>query len=189
MEILTLQDIPDLKCDSCITNDKELIFMSLWGRETSMQELLAKLTIGEKNKLGLTNIKFDGHQVVLSNEQQYTKRILKVRTIFGTLIHTFIFDMRIIEPDRDSNSMICLYAKEIMPNERFERYFHAIKTLTSVPILEHWADKVVDIAKQMIHEHKPIVGNISATTITVNDITLTQTMSHLIKNGTLTLGA
>lgn len=190
MTILTLQDIPDLKCDSCVANEKsELIFISIWGRETAIQELLAKLTIGETTKHGLSEIKFNNHnQVRLAEGQQYAKRTLKVnKTLFGSLIHVFIFDKRIIEPNRDSKSMITLYRKDAISVTPC--YFDAIKHLTSVPLLEHWAEEVVLIAKQqeMINEHSPLVGDIYATTITVHDMTLTQIMSFLIKDGSLTL--
>ncbi|OCG64118.1 hypothetical protein A9G48_04125 [Gilliamella sp. wkB18] len=188
--ILTLQDIPDLKCDCCIANnDSELIFLSVWGKDTAMQELCAKLTIGETTKHGLTDIKLNHHRVFLAEGKHYAKRTLKVtKTLFGSLIHAFIFDKRIIEPNRDSNSMISIYKVEDV-STRHNRYFDAIKTLSSVPILEHWADEIVSIAKQqgMIKEHKAIVGDVDATTIIVNDTILTQIMSQKIRDGILTL--
>lgn len=187
-EFLTLYDIPDLKCDSCITNNNsELIFLSVWGRNTAMQELVAKLTIGETTKHGLANIKLNHYKVFLAQETDYCKRTLKVTTSsLGQLIHTFIFDKRIIEPNRDSNSMISIYkVNDISTN----RYFEAIKTLSSVPILEHWADEIVSIARQnqMINEHKSIVGDIVATTISINDKKLTNIMSQKIRDGILTI--
>ncbi|MCX8578690.1 hypothetical protein J3U21_04670 [Gilliamella sp. B2776] len=188
--ILILQDIPDLKCDCCIANnDSELIFLSVWGKDTAMQELFAKLTIGETTKHGLKDIKLNHHRVFLAEGKHYAKRTLKVtKTLFGSLIHAFIFDKRIIEPNRDSNSMISIYKKEDI-STIYNRYFDAIKTLSSVPFLEHWADEIVSIAKQqgMIKEHKAIVGDIDATTIIVNDTILTQIMSQNIRDGILTL--
>lgn len=189
-QIMTLKDLPDLKCDSCIANDNsELIFMSIWGRDTAIQELFAKLTIGETNKHGFFDIKLNHHRVFLAEGRQYTKRTLKLsKTQFGSLIHAFIFDKRIIEPNRDSNSMISIYKIEDIPTIH-NYYFEAIKTLSSVPILEKWSTKIVEIAiqEQMICEHKPILGNINATTIIVNDNTLTQIMSQSIQDGLLTL--
>lgn len=190
MKILTLQDIPDLKCDSCVANnDSELIFMSIWGRETAIQELFAKLTLGETSKHGLSVIQFTNYnQVRLAEGQHYAKRTLKLnKTQFGALIHAFIFDKRIIEPNRDSNSMITLFKSDF--GSLIPCYFDAVKLLTSIPLLDHWADEIVLIAEQqeMINEHKPIVGDIYASTITVDDITLTQSVSQKIRAGSLTL--
>lgn len=45
--LYTLDECPDLYLDACVCDEQRgLVFMSAWGRDTAVQEFLARLTLG-----------------------------------------------------------------------------------------------------------------------------------------------
>lgn len=184
MSILKLQS--NLFCDTLLLDkNNNLIFMSIYGRETGMLELFGKLTIG------LNTLKFDDsyHFAKFSKDLNYEKKTLKFNTSqYGTMIHSWIFDSRIKYPDFDSKTALLLH-KDGSDQNLTERYISIIKEISSLPILDHWASDIVSIVKnnEMISSFKPIVGSVSASLITINDKLLTNLMSDLIKSGVLSI--
>ncbi|MCT6866451.1 MAG: hypothetical protein M3Z63_00080 [Gilliamella apicola] len=190
MEIFTLDDFPDLKVDCCITNDKsELIFISIWGRDIALYELLAKITLDTAggNHL-ISRIKYNkDYYIQLRSNITYTKKIEKVKTSFGFLTQVFIFDERILKANPETKSRIIL--SKITDERPTAHYFSAIQEISTIPMLKSWSNEIISIVNQceMMIEHNPIVGRYKATTITISEDKLAKEMSVRMRSGILTL--
>ena len=46
--MLQLHEVPGVFCDAHLVDDGGLRFLSLWGRDTAIQELLARLSLPER---------------------------------------------------------------------------------------------------------------------------------------------
>ncbi|WP_392562277.1 hypothetical protein RHO12_01970 [Orbus sturtevantii] len=192
----TLKDIPDLLCDSYIVDSNDnLVFLSVWGRDTAMQELLAKLTIGSSSNVGLTDIRLVNRlnllfHAKLTNDSEYNKKTQKFyHSQFGTLNHAWIFDKRIKQPCRENQSAMLMFEENTSPDMNNMSIFQTIKQLTSIPLLDHWQTSVIEIAKDndMIKANLVLGRPIQSFTINLNENIMVDKVSELIQNKTLTL--
>lgn len=193
---LILKDIPDLLCDGCVVDsDDNLIFLSVWGRDTAMQELLGKLTIGGSSNMGLTEIRLLNRfnlqsHAKLTKDREYDKRTQKFQhPQFGMLNHVWIFDIRMKTPCRTSQSAIVMFDGEIHQAVIDDCLFENIKHLTSIPLLDHWKSAVLGIAKahDMIKDNMVLCRQLKSMTIRINEPVLAEHIGHLIKKNVLTL--
>ncbi|MEN1599968.1 hypothetical protein AAIG97_34060, partial [Pseudomonas aeruginosa] len=70
-------ECPDLYVDACVCDEqRNLIFLSAWGRDTVTQEFLARLTLGrEENGIDHFHIIVDGRRLpVFPNQDLLEKR-------------------------------------------------------------------------------------------------------------------
>ncbi|WP_392560307.1 hypothetical protein [Orbus mooreae] len=193
---LILKDIPDLMCDGCVVDsDDNLIFLSVWGRDTAMQELLGKITIGSSSNMGLAEIRLLNHlnlltHAKLTKDREYDKRTQKFQhPLFGTLNHAWIFDSRTKTPCRTSQSTILMFDSETSQGVIDDCLFESIKHLTSIPLLDHWKKSVVTIAKEhdMIQDNTVLCRQLKSMTMCINEHLLAEHISLLIQKSVLTL--
>jgi len=191
-----LKDIPDLLCDCLvIDSDNNLVFLSVWGRDTAMQELLAKLTIGSSSNVGLTDIRLVNRlnlrfHAKLPKDSEYDKKTQKFQhPRFGTLNHAWIFDKRIKQPCRENQSAMLMFEENTSPDMINRSILQTIKQLTSIPLLDHWQASVIEIAKDndMIKTNKVLGRPMRSFTINLNENIMVDKVSELIQNKTLTL--
>lgn len=145
--LLTLSDVPCIFCDGYLCDERRtLLFMSVWGRDTAIQELLGRLTLQKEeglSQLTLTDSSLHEHLLFTGNNGNLDKRTTRhQRTRFGTLVHLWLFDKRCLEPDR-SNGQAFLLLRGDDANWR-DRLWVLLKETTSLPLLEHWQDGVLD---------------------------------------------
>lgn len=193
---LILKDIPDLLCDGCVVDsDDNLIFLSVWGRDTAMQELLGKLTIGSSSNMGLTDIRLLNRfnlqsYAKLTKDREYDKRTQKFQhPQFGMLSHAWIFDSRMKTPCRTSQSAVLMFDGAIHQAVIDDCLFENIKHLTVIPLLDHWKKAVMTIAKahDMIKDNTVLCHQLKSMTIRLNEPVLAEHIGHLIQKNALTL--
>lgn len=194
---LILKDIPDLLCDGCVVDSNDnLVFLSVWGRDTAMQELLGKLTIGSSSNMGLTEIRLLNHLNLLTHaklpkDRKYDKRIQKFQhPLFGTLNHAWIYDTLMKTPCRTSQSAILMFEGETPQVVIDDCLFENIKHLTSIPLLEHWKSAVLGLAKvhDMIKDNTTLCRRqLKSVTIHINEPVLAEHIGYLIQKKELTL--
>lgn len=76
----SLKEVPALYLDAYVADDAgQAVFMSFWGRDTAIQELLAKLTLfaNEGGLSGLTLAGDDGQRLTLADRSNYEKRAMR----------------------------------------------------------------------------------------------------------------
>ena len=152
--MLTIQHYPDLFVDACIRDENaELLFLSLFGRDTSMLQFFAAFSL-KRSEGGLLEGEqavftlLDGerpHSVFVTDPARLEKLSgrLPQRNLFGNLSHTWLYDPRLLRPDHASRSA-WLLCESADPGWRRERLWALIKELSPLPLLDHWADALLD---------------------------------------------
>ncbi|EMM6323477.1 hypothetical protein RO330_004862, partial [Pseudomonas aeruginosa] len=87
-----IEECPDLYVDACVCDEqRNLVFLSAWGRDTVTQEFLARLTLDrEENGIDHFHIIVDGRRLpVFPNQDLLEKRTTRQfrGTLFGSLLN------------------------------------------------------------------------------------------------------
>lgn len=145
--MLNLDFNSSVYCDGLLTNqDGELLFMSVWGRDTDITELLARLTLPDHpDGVRSFNAKGDGHavRVVVPSPKLLDKQQGRESgSVFGDLIQLFIYARSLQSPDRVSREAWALYrvheGKPDIPD-----VWPLVMETCHVPLLPHWKDTVL----------------------------------------------
>ena len=109
--MLIMNELNDVYCDALVCDDGYLVFASCWGRDTAIQELLARLTL-TSSEGGLSQLSFDGylesnivkvenHSVKIGNPDRLDKMTGRMpkSNLFGDLVHVWLFDKKARLPD------------------------------------------------------------------------------------------
>ncbi|MDN8600287.1 hypothetical protein Q0A17_12830 [Citrobacter sp. S2-9] len=147
-DLLQLAEIPHIMADSYVCDERRsLAFLSVWGRDTAVQELLARLTLKNEDaltQLTLTDAALHEHMLFPGNTGNLDKRTSRhQRTRFGTLIHLWLFDKRCLIPDR-ANGQAILLVKRDDPHWR-ERAWTLLQETTTLPLLAHWQERILTL--------------------------------------------
>lgn len=191
-----LEEIPDLMCDACVVDKyNSLVFLSVWGRDTALQELYSRITLAKKDKeFGLEYLTFKIQgvrtRVYVGNVKELTKRSTRTykQTKFGTLLHPWIFDKSCIKPDKANYTASVLLEGEI-PVEEFVRYnWSVIKELCPLPLLDHWRSEISPllIDHRMCEDLKTLFGQVGGVHLKLDVAKLEQLIGDLILRDRLT---
>lgn len=191
-ELYTLDECLDLYADSfCIGRNRECLFLSLWGRDTALQELLARLTLPAADN-GLDTIHLcqgdTRHSMVFADMDRYSRRSARLRqTRFGTLVHVWIFDQRCITPDRANLRSIAVLDEED-EHSVDERLWPRIQDLCPLPLLDHWQSPVMTLlhAQHAVLPAQFSLGPVRAWEISLDTNDLASHLSGMIRSGALT---
>ncbi len=144
MAMMTLHDVHGVFVDALLTDDAEgLIFLSIWGRDTAIRELQARITLGATEG-GLTSLSIleqrpEGikkHLVrLISNDmiEQLTGRVRK--NILGDIVHCWLYHRDIVKPDK-ANCRALL----INQHDQFDSLWQVVKLICPVPVMDHWKE-------------------------------------------------
>lgn len=193
-----LSECPDLMVDACVCDQiGQLTFISLWGRDTAVQEFLARLTLAQKDG-GLTDFHLltallDSLPVSVGNTDRLKKRMSRPyrQTLFGSLLNVWLFDERCTNPDKANAVAFAIIPKWHSPDEKSGRLWQLIRETCSLPLLDHWRGTVLNVleAHQMLVQLPFCIGPISGYQLRIDTPLLTRSLGDLIRNGTLTADA
>ncbi len=188
-----IDECPELFVDACICDEqRNLVFLSAWGRDTAMQEFLARLTLGSaENGLEQFHIVMDGRSIpVFPNSEMLEKRTTRQLrgTLFGSLIHLWLFDKRCSQPDRANHYAYALVDKNHSPRQRL---WPLVTETCPLPLLAHWREPVLDVLTDhnMLHPLTGALGPVTAWRLSLELDVLETALGHLIRQGTLTTHA
>lgn len=145
-----IDECPDLMADACICDESGmLVFASLWGRDTAIQEFLARLTLDSDEKaldrFHLVGGDVSSIPVVIGNVdrlKKHTTRTLQ-KTLFGSMIHLWLFDVRCTKPDKANANALAILSKGA--SVRTQRLWILVQETCPLPLLDHWRDTVLDL--------------------------------------------
>ncbi|EBL8291884.1 hypothetical protein DLP14_14625 [Salmonella enterica] len=188
--LLQLNEIPNIMADSYVCDERRsLIFLSVWGRDTAIQELLARLTLKNDDALTqftLTDAALNEHILFPGSTDFLDKRASRhTRTRFGTLVHTWLFDKRCLAPDR-ANGLAFLLLSRDDPHWR-ERVWSLLQETTTLPLLTHWQDTVLALLQdtQMLTPFPGCYGSLTGWQLQLDTPQLTEFLSTAIRCGGL----
>ncbi|GEN25161.1 hypothetical protein HCU01_31100 [Halomonas cupida] len=128
------------------------MFLSLWGRDTAIHELMAKLTlpIGEG---GLDSLTLMGERPVRLhlNRDRPGKRTTRTyrQTRFGSLLNLWLFDQCYQEPDRANRQCYAIFNERDSLQNKSAMPWSRLRDLMAYPLPNHWRPTIV----QLLLEH------------------------------------
>ena len=185
---MPLIDTHGVYADAALTDDSDnLLFLSLWGRDTAIQELRARLSLPAHDG-GLSDLRFE-HQrhrrVQVGDPNRLDSETGRTgQTLFGPLIHLWLYDRIAQRPDM-ANRRALMLCKPGQPDS--DRLWALVTEVCHLPLLPHWREPVL----QTFHEAGWIQylegTGIDAYAIHLAEEAVEETITRLIKAGRLTI--
>lgn len=196
--LYSIKELQDIFVDACVRDTNgDLMFLSAYGRDGSLQQLLASLHLGV-HEGGLRSITLVGDPqpipVSIGDPKRLTKfsgRLPK-ENLFGNLVQVWIYDPAILKPSRAARSGWILRQTNNLTDSNIREHVWALyRQIATVPLLSHWRDAVLDATRASVTDlaetsYAPC-GRLSAWKLTLPD-DLPQRISGLVKAGRLQLG-
>ncbi|MEW8139545.1 MAG: hypothetical protein AB2761_20980 [Candidatus Thiodiazotropha endolucinida] len=188
--LLTLSAIPDIYVDAYLADDSgNLIFLSVWGRDTALQELLGRLQLPRSdNGIREFNLIGTGHKklVRVPNVNELGKVSSKsTQTIFGVLSQLWIYDNLAVRPDIANSRALILHD----PGRTVPDPWPVVKTVCPLPLLDSWKEIILRrfIERQWI---RPLTNGAGIAGMLIElDEDLESMMTDMIHRSELTLPA
>ena len=190
-----IDECPDLMADGCVGDENgNLVFISLWARDTAIQEFLARLTLG-RDEQGLDQFHLITEQgasipVYVGNVENLEKRSARAyrRTLFGSLTNIWLFDRRCVKPDKANASALALLPRD--STHRLDRLWKLVRDACPLPLLDPWREPVLELlqAKSMLTRLPFALGALEGHRLAIDVPTLTQVLGGLIRSGALVAG-
>lgn len=142
--MLTLDCMDQVYCDGLLVDEAgSLLFMSVWGRDTAISELLARLTLPDHPE-GVSQfcVVGDGVRttVTVPNAKSLEKELGRSpRSLFGDLVQLFVYTEGLRAPDRENRKAWALYRD----GDPEVDVWPLIMETCHVPLLSHWRDVLV----------------------------------------------
>lgn len=192
-QLFPIKECPDLYVDACACDEqRNLIFLSAWGRDTALQEFLARLTLGStEDGLDQFHILVDGRSIpVFPNVDLLEKRTTRQfrGTLFGSLVHLWLFDRRCVQPDRANHFA---YALLEQGQSAHQRLWPLITETCPLPLLPHWREPVLQVLTQhnMLQALRGAHGAVTAWRLSLQLDVLEPALGDLIRQGQLSTHA
>lgn len=187
-----IEECRDLMADGCLCDEqRNLIFLSLWGRDTAVQEFLARLTLCQEGK-GIEQFHLidDAEHsetlVFVGDVDRLEKRTTRAfrQTLFGSMINVWLFDGRCIKPDKANSCALALLPKD---SDRTQRLWTLVQETCPLPLIDHWRDTVLDLlrTREMLSALPTILGPIEGYRLALDVPALTAALGDLIRHGIL----
>lgn len=148
--LYAIDECPDLMADACVGDDhNELVFLSVWARDTAIQAFLARLTLspGEQglDQFHLVTDQGASVPIVVGNVERLDKRSTRAfrRTLFGSLVNLWLFDRRCVKPDKANATALALLPRAA--ESRADRLWSLVRDTCPLPLLDHWHDTVLEL--------------------------------------------
>lgn len=186
----------DLMSDACVCDDlSNLVFLSVWARDTAVQQFLAQLTLGSSED-GLDRFELvcqdpgdesDPVTVLVGDVGRLEKRSTRVlrRTLFGSMLNLWLFDRRCVKPDRANATALALLRRN--DDRHRDRLWMLVQDTCPLPLLDHWRDSVMDLLaeRSMLQRLPAAFGPLEGHQIKIDVPALTTALGDLIRDGAL----
>lgn len=186
-----IDECPDLMADGCVGDEHgNLVFLSVWARDTAVQEFLARLTLS-RSEQGLHQFHLVTDQasipVFVGNVENLEKRTTRAfrRTLFGSMVHLWLFDKRCVKPDKANASALALLPRAV--SNHTERLWSLVRETCPLPLLDHWRDDVLALlrSRDMLIRLPFALGPLEGHRLALDVPALTTALGELIRTGTL----
>lgn len=150
-----IEEFPDIWADACLRDSEgQLLFLSLYGRDGSLMQILAAIELGRQAQQGVDTLHLtetDGsrHTVYIADTKRldkYSGRLPR-GNLFGQLNQTWLFDKRLLKPDRVNRiGWVLRHTTDddltsSMPSD--ERVWQLINLLSPVALRDAWRGSIL----------------------------------------------
>ncbi len=194
--MLAINEVNDVYCDALVCDEGYLVFASCWGRDTAIQELLARLTL-TGSEGGISQLSFDGN-VDKSSPIQFVNFPVKIgdpdrldkmtgrmpkSNLFGDLVHVWLFDKKVRLPDYVNREAYLL----VLPgqNDHDEMAWGLIKQVCHLPMLGHWRQTIIDLMRESGWLKLVTGHSIDLISISIPEDEFNTEISRMVKTGEL----
>jgi len=207
--LMQVDEAPELFADAVLVDAADnLLFLSLWGRDTALQEFLARLSLPVheggldsfflcpgNSENGLSEYKLPRRKLVQIGDadrlDHYSGRM--PTNIFGDMAHLWLFNRLVTEPDLANRRTIALFKPDEVSTEAGREAVHSriwqlTKAICHLPLLDHWINPVTEAfrSRDWIKDFDGI--GIHAAMIDLNLGEEVETViTGLVRDGSLTL--
>lgn len=191
--LYAIDECPDLMADACVGDDhNELVFLSVWARDTAIQAFLARLTLGPceqgLDRLHLVTDLGASVPIVVGNVERLDKRGTRAfrRTLFGSLVNLWLFDRRCVKPDKANATALALLPHTA--ESRVDRLWSLVRDTCPLPLLDHWHDTVLELLTDggMLTRLPLALGPLGGYRLAIDVPALTSALGERIRDGRLT---
>ena len=192
--LMPITETPGLYADAVLTDDgNNLLFLSLWGRDTAVQEFRARLSL-PVHEGGLDNFHLEGLPFVqIGNPERLVTDSGRTpsQLIFGSLVHLWLYDRLAVEPDRANRRALLLYRPEEESKiggqtSLRDRLWSLVTETCHLPLLPAWRDTLLE-AFQAAGWIKTLQGiGVAAYALDLGDDEVEKVVSRLIRERRLT---
>ncbi|MCL2591650.1 MAG: hypothetical protein FWD67_12485 [Betaproteobacteria bacterium] len=190
-KLFQIDEFSDLQADACVLDENlNLVFVSLWGRDTAIQQLLAKLTIGNKEGgMRQFHIVVGQHSIPVEvpNVERLSKQSARSfrRTLFGSMTNLWLYHKLAVEPDKASGRAFALLPTETANVD--DRLWSLVQNCCGLPLMAHWKDVVLATLQTdgMLTKLPSAFGHVQGYKLAVDLPKLEARMTALIREGTL----
>jgi hypothetical protein len=197
----------------------ELMFLSCFGRDTAIKELMARIHLQGGNE-GISQLTLVQREDADTRREMATGYLMRPkelvyhsgrlpRGLFGQLVHAWIYHPAILAPDKGAQMAWVIehrFNQESSATDDHlqrlrDKVWACVKELSSVPLLDHWQthvlshiwdDMVFELGVSRTADFSPRLS-IPVGAISACKVTLSdqfaQRICHLMRSGQLTLNA
>lgn len=139
-QLLDIEEAHDVYCDGFLSDDGRLVFMSIWGRDTALQELLGRFSLKPADG-GLRGLHVGPQYIDMSHADALEKDSgrLPKSSLLGAIAHLWIYDPIVRAPDRVNRRAVMLVNGEVDD----VRVWSLVKELCHLPLLDEWQTPVL----------------------------------------------
>jgi len=194
--MLTMNEVNDVFCDALVCDDGYLVFASCWGRDTAIQELLARITL-PASEGGISQLSFGGH-VSRSSAVKFENYPVKIGSpdrldkmtgrmpksnLFGDLVHVWLFDKKVNMPDFVNREAYLL----LLPGQgsQDEMAWELVKQVCHLPLLSHWQDNMMNLMREKGWLKQCPGHGINLISIHIEEDELDVEMTRMVQQGQL----
>jgi hypothetical protein len=194
---MPILDAPGLFADAVLTDEgNNLLFLSLWGRDTAVQEFRARLSLPVREG-GLDSFRLGRENNKLFVQLGDPERLISdsgrtsPRMIFGSLVHLWLYDRLAVEPDRANRRALVLYQTDELTSTKRQsslndRLWSQVMETCHLPLLPQWRNIILNTFESQGWITTLKGTRLCAYTIDLGDDAVETTISQLIHSGKLT---
>ena len=195
-QLFRIDECPDLMADGVISDGSgNLVFLSIWARDTAAQQFLARLTLGRDpeglDQFHIVTDRGNSIPVFVGNVANLVKRSTRVyrQTVFGSMSNLWLFDQRCVTPDKANGCALALLPRGSA--HRTQQLWSLVKETCPLPLLDAWRDLVLEQlqAKEMLTHLPFALGPLEGHRLAIDAPALTQALGDLIRSDVLTAEA
>jgi len=155
--LLSITECSGIFVDACLCDDQnQLLFLSLWGRDTAVLELFSRITLGGSDANGLSRLRLKPCDALPSDPCHYdlrisdpsvlTKAVAKTpkHTVFGSLANVWIYDEGLVNGTQyDTCWIVSTTVHSLLDIIDSEDMWSMVKRVSEVPLLDTWRQPVM----------------------------------------------
>jgi hypothetical protein len=201
-QLMPVVDAPGLYADGVLTDDSNnLLFLSVWGRDTAIQEFRARLSLPAREG-GLDNFRLeqpDGRRLLVqvgdADRLDSMSGRTSSQTIFGALVHLWLYDRLATKPDRANRRALLLFrndgtdpAQVSRQKQIRDRLWAQVQDTCHLPLLPQWRRAVTESFRGAGWIRRLEGIGVSAFFIDLGNDEVEQVVTRLVRNGRVTTG-